>query len=50
MRKKNPTEVPDVLLLDIEMPRMDGLTFLRQLMQVQPLPRGHLFIINRTRC
>ncbi len=29
---------PQVLLLDIEMPRMDGLTFLRKLMQHFPLP------------
>lgn len=29
---------PDVLTLDIEMPRMDGLTFLRKLMQHFPLP------------
>jgi two-component system chemotaxis response regulator CheB len=29
---------PDVLTLDIEMPRMDGLTFLRLLMQEQPIP------------
>jgi two-component system chemotaxis response regulator CheB len=29
---------PDVLTLDIEMPRMDGLTFLRRLMQFKPLP------------
>lgn len=29
---------PDVLTLDIEMPRMDGLTFLRQLMVHRPLP------------
>ena len=29
---------PDVLILDIEMPRMDGLTFLRQIMAQSPIP------------
>jgi two-component system chemotaxis response regulator CheB len=29
---------PDVLTLDIEMPRMDGLTFLRRLMRFYPIP------------
>ena len=29
---------PDVVTLDIEMPRMDGLTFLKKLMQYYPLP------------
>ena len=29
---------PDVITLDVEMPKMDGLTFLEQLMQVKPTP------------
>ena len=29
---------PDVLTLDVEMPRMDGLTFLRKLMHYHPMP------------
>lgn len=29
---------PDVLTLDVEMPRMDGITFLRKLMKYQPMP------------
>ena len=29
---------PDVITLDIEMPRMDGITFLKKLMQYHPLP------------
>ncbi len=30
--------VPDVITLDVEMPRMDGITFLRKLMSQHPLP------------
>lgn len=31
-------EVPDVITLDVEMPRMDGITFLRKLMSQHPVP------------
>jgi len=31
-------EIPDVITLDVEMPRMDGITFLRKLMAQHPIP------------
>ncbi|MGM0530519.1 MAG: protein-glutamate methylesterase/protein-glutamine glutaminase [Bacteroidota bacterium] len=31
-------EVPDVITLDVEMPRMDGLTFLKKIMSQHPMP------------
>jgi two-component system, chemotaxis family, protein-glutamate methylesterase/glutaminase len=31
-------EVPDVITLDVEMPRMDGLTFLQRIMSQHPIP------------
>lgn len=31
-------ELPDVIILDIEMPGMDGLTFLRKIMAQRPIP------------
>ncbi|MCF7948975.1 MAG: chemotaxis response regulator protein-glutamate methylesterase [Spirochaetia bacterium] len=36
--RKMEIEQPDVIILDIEMPRMDGLTFLNRLMSENPLP------------
>jgi two-component system chemotaxis response regulator CheB len=36
--KRMETQAPDVITLDIEMPRMDGLTFLRKLMSQHPIP------------
>ncbi len=30
--------LPDVLILDVEMPRMDGISFLRKLMRQHPIP------------
>ncbi|MCC6475557.1 chemotaxis response regulator protein-glutamate methylesterase, partial [bacterium] len=37
-RDKILSLAPDVLTLDIEMPRMDGLSFLRKLMKHKPMP------------
>ncbi|MDW5416369.1 chemotaxis response regulator protein-glutamate methylesterase [Iodobacter sp. CM08] len=37
-REKMQKEWPDVIVLDIEMPRMDGLTFLKQIMAERPTP------------
>jgi len=36
--QKIKRQIPDVITLDIEMPRMDGLTFLRKIMQQHPMP------------
>ncbi|MCP4404550.1 MAG: chemotaxis response regulator protein-glutamate methylesterase [bacterium] len=36
--RKIEKEVPDVITLDIEMPRMDGLTFLQKIMSQHPIP------------
>ncbi|MEK8046125.1 protein-glutamate methylesterase/protein-glutamine glutaminase [Ideonella margarita] len=35
---KMQTQWPDVLVLDVEMPRMDGISFLRQVMAHRPTP------------
>ena len=37
-REKIKETNPDVLTLDVEMPRMDGLTFLANLMRLRPMP------------
>ena len=37
-RQKIKQLAPDVLTLDVEMPRMDGLTFLQNLMRLRPMP------------
>ena len=37
-RERIRTLQPDVLTLDIEMPKMDGLTFLERLMALKPMP------------
>jgi two-component system chemotaxis response regulator CheB len=41
---------PDVLTLDIEMPRMDGLTFLRKLMQFHPMPAVVISSLAQANC
>jgi two-component system chemotaxis response regulator CheB len=41
---------PDVLTLDIEMPRMDGLTFLKRLMRHYPLPTIIVSSLGQASC
>ncbi len=36
--KKMRTISPDVMILDVEMPRMDGITFLKKIMSQHPIP------------
>lgn len=36
--KRIQEEIPDVITLDVEMPKMDGITFLRKLMAQRPIP------------
>lgn len=36
--RKIAEDIPDVITLDVEMPRMDGITFLRKLMAQHPIP------------
>lgn len=36
--QKIAVQVPDVITLDVEMPRMDGITFLQKLMSQHPIP------------
>ncbi len=36
--EKMRAEVPDVITLDVEMPKMDGLTFLKKIMDQHPIP------------
>ncbi|MCP4134246.1 MAG: chemotaxis response regulator protein-glutamate methylesterase [bacterium] len=37
-KKRLEKEWPDVFILDIEMPRMDGITFLKEIMKTKPTP------------
>jgi two-component system chemotaxis response regulator CheB len=41
---------PDVLTLDIEMPRMDGLTFLKKLMHFHPMPAVVISSLTQPSC
>ena len=49
-RDKILTLAPDVLTLDIEMPRMDGLTFLKKLIQFRPTPAIVISSLAQSSC
>ncbi len=48
-REKIKTLNPDVLTLDVEMPKMDGVTFLRNLMRLRPDAGRHGVVADRER-
>jgi len=41
---------PDVMTLDVEMPRMDGLTFLKKIMEYRPMPVIMVSSLTRSGC
>src|SRR5580704_2750069 len=41
---------PDVLTLDVEMPKMDGLTFLEKLMRAHPMPVVMVSSLTQASC
>lgn len=43
-------ETPDVVITDLEMPRMDGLTFLRRLMHFHPMPVIVISSVGQASC
>ena len=49
-RDKIKSLQPDVLTLDVEMPRMDGLTFLEKLMHGHPMPVVMVSSLTQTGC
>lgn len=49
-REKIKALNPDVLTLDVEMPRMDGLTFLEKLMKGHPMPVVMVSSLTETGC
>lgn len=49
-REKIKALDPDVLTLDVEMPRMDGLTFLEKLMAGRPMPVVMVSSLTETGC
>jgi two-component system chemotaxis response regulator CheB len=49
-REKIKTLDPHVLTLDVEMPRMDGLTFLEKLMRAHPMPVVMVSSLTETGC
>jgi two-component system chemotaxis response regulator CheB len=49
-RKKIAALSPDVITLDIEMPGMDGITFLREIMRERPMPVIIISSLAQGRC